>query len=157
LMKDGQLRHDLTAAPSSYADRFESALENGQDTVAALAAQGIVQILEKWWPQTLSTVYSERHCCKPPAFLIFLTGPVSIPDNAYLEPVRSAVEAFKEALGSGDIGGAIRALCPTGILAGKKVPQAERRVLDEPSPNWRGDAVGVPSSASEAGALEWGS
>jgi hypothetical protein len=101
-----------------YADQFEFAVRDGHDFVASTVANGIVQILARFYPSALLKMPStEAAPDLGSRSLKSLSATTSTPDPAYLGVVRPAVQEFKEALASGDVVHAIQALTPTGILA----------------------------------------
>jgi hypothetical protein len=115
----------------SYADKFELAVRAGQDIVAAAVARAIVQCLRRFSPIALASACSTQiGWGMPPRFLTSLSGPSSSPDGTYLAIVRPAMKEFKEALISGSVDGAIKALGPTGLLAAEDSPQNELRELE---------------------------
>lgn len=117
---------------SAYADQFEFAVQGGHDFVAAAVANGIVQILARFFPTVLAKIVSEplNHPSLGPRSLKNLSALSSEPDREYLGVVRSAVNEFKEALASGDVGRAFKALVPTGILAEMDGTQKELLELE---------------------------
>lgn len=113
------LDQGVAAKLAAYADQFEFAVRDGHDFVAAAVANGIVQILTRFYPSALLKIPSTEAAAPGlgPRSLKSLSAPTSTPDPAYLGVVRPAVKEFKEALASGDVVHAIQALTPTGILA----------------------------------------
>jgi hypothetical protein len=112
------------------ADRFELVVRDGHK-VAAVFARGMVLILRRFSPGALSKFCAAE--AGPSVRLPFLGspfGPPSPPDAAYLGIVQPAIRDFKEALVSGDVARAVKALGATGILTKDDDPQKELRDLE---------------------------
>jgi hypothetical protein len=125
----GPLDQTLVTKLAAYADQFEFAVRDGHDFVAAAVANGIVQILTRFYPSALLKIpFTEAAPGLGPRSLKSLSAPTSAPDPAYLGVVRPAVKEFKEALASGDVARAIQALTPTGILA--ELAETQRELVD---------------------------
>jgi tetratricopeptide (TPR) repeat protein len=111
---------------AAYADQFEFAVRDGHDFVAAAVANGIVQILIRFYSSALLKIPTpEAAPGLGPRSLKSLSAPTSAPDPVYLGVVRPAIKEFKEALASGDVVHAIQALTPTGILSELSATQKE--------------------------------
>ena len=158
---------------AAYADQFELAVRDGHDFVAAAVANGITQILARYYPSAVLKAPSAASAPGlGPRSLKSLSAPTSDPDPACLGVVRSAVKKFKEALASGNVVHAIEALTPTGIFAELAETQKELVELEtklyrtggisrlEFLPRlaklalWAGDASKAEQYAKEAVSLE---
>lgn len=129
--EDQPLNQTVVAKLTAYADQFEFAVRDGHDFVAAAVANGIVELVARFYPVSLVKIPSVGASSDlgPPS-LKSLSAPTSVPNPAYLEVVRPAVKEFKEALATGDFMHAIQALVPTGILSELAARQKELLELE---------------------------
>lgn len=114
----------IMMALTKYSERFELAVRNGHEIVAAAVAQGIVQGFRRFFPGPFSNVCAEElGIARGPSFLRSPSGPITPQDTAYLSIVSPTMSEFRSALTSGNIEGAIRALGPTGIIRKEDSPR----------------------------------
>lgn len=118
----------------AFVERFESAVENGENFMAFRAAHGIVRTLKRFLPYVFPMESSQAVVgLAEPHLPVFLSDPVirvSKPDPHYTEVVQASVHEFKEAISRGDLKTAVAALKPTGLLAGVLSLAGELRRLE---------------------------
>src|SRR5258708_990397 len=94
LPPDGGLISDLLHS----ADQFEEAACTGHNLIAAAAAEKILLIFTRFFPEAFQTLLKEDRPAGAgsPYFLsLAISNPVSSPDPAYAETVRTSVQKFK--------------------------------------------------------------